>query len=122
METEKDVKYFHSEDVHNLKAPGIIVPFLIEQFKPTSILDVGCGIGTFLYTFQKEGIEDFLGIDGEWVDMSKLYISRDKFKIGDLESGFELKRKFDLILCLEVAEHLDENSANRLVNREYLIK
>jgi len=47
--------------------------------------------------------------------MSKLYISRDKFKIGDLESGFDLKRKFDLILCLEVAEHLDENAANRFI-------
>jgi len=41
MKTEKDVKYFHREDTHNLKAPGEIVPFLIEQFKPTSILDVG---------------------------------------------------------------------------------
>lgn len=115
MNTEKDVKYFHSQETHNLKAPGIIVPFLIEQYKPTSILDVGCGIGTFLYIFQKEGIEDILGIDGEWVDISKLYISRDKFKTADLESGFDLKRKFDLILCLEVAEHLNENAANRFI-------
>lgn len=34
----------------------------------------------------------------------------------DLRSGFELSRKFDMCLCLEVAEHLPEESAKRLID------
>jgi hypothetical protein len=33
----------------------------------------------------------------------------------DLEQPWDLGRKFDLVLCLEVAEHLHENSAAHLV-------
>jgi len=49
--------YTHSENIHNLNAPNQIVPLLIKIFNPTSVIDVGCGIGTFLSVFKDNGVK-----------------------------------------------------------------
>ena len=43
-----------------------IVPIVVEWFAPQSIIDVGCGDGTWLSIFSANGITDILGIDGDW--------------------------------------------------------
>lgn len=114
-ETET-VKYLHEEGAHNLGSPGIIVPYLLELLKPRSVADVGCGIGTFLSVFQRFGVEDVVGIDGQWVDRRKLMIGTDNFWEADLEKPIRMDRTFDLALCLEVAEHLAPASADIIVD------
>jgi SAM-dependent methyltransferase len=110
------VKYLHELDTHNLESPSIIVPYLVEKFQPRSVVDVGCGIGTFLKVFKQSGIADILGVDGTWVDRQKLLIDKDEFLETDLEKPFTLEKTYDLVLCLEVAEHLAEKSADTLVD------
>lgn len=107
------ILYHHSPEVHNLKAPAVIVPKIIQLFHPASVLDVGCGIGTWLSVFNEFGVQDYFGIDGDHADEKLLaeYIDLKKFKAFDLSEPFDLNRKFDLVLCLEVAEHLPESAA-----------
>jgi len=90
--------YIHETNVHNLDAPSVVVPILINLVKPASVLDVGCGIGTWLSVFNKEGVMDYFGIDGDYVDRELLsgFIDPDHFKAVDLSGPFDLKRKFDL--------------------------
>jgi SAM-dependent methyltransferase len=83
-----------------------IVPLVMQIVQPRSIVDVGCGVGSWLSVFQDFGIEDYLGIDGDYVDINLLKISRDKFICFDLKQPLEIERKFDLVMSLEVAEHL----------------
>ena len=112
-----ETKYVHTTDMHNLEAPSVIVPKLISLFSPNSVVDFGCGIGTFLKVFMREGVSDVLGLDGSWVNKSMLCdnIPIDKFREVDLEDVIELDKKYDLALCLEVAEHLKESCADNLV-------
>lgn len=111
-------RYIHSESVHNPTAAGIIVPLVLEWVQPRSVLDVGCGIGTWMNAFYKSGVEDILGVDGDYVDRQLLekYIPLEKFISKDLEQPFDLGRKFDLVISLEVAEHLKPSSAQVLVD------
>lgn len=109
-------KYIHLIKDHNLVAPGEIVPYLVSVFRPGSVVDVGCGLGTFLHVFLTEGVGHVLGIDGNWVDKSKLFIPVNNYLEKDLEHQIILNQKYDLVLCLEVAEHLAESSANILVD------
>jgi SAM-dependent methyltransferase len=111
MKTE--AKFVHQSDVYNLNASTQVVPILIEMFQPKSVLDVGCGIGTWLKSFYDFGVTDVMGVDGDYVDREQLkqYISENLFKPADLTYPFNLQRKFDLVLSLEVAEHLPEPSA-----------
>ena len=110
-------KYTHTIEYHNLTAPRQIVPVIIELFSPHSVVDVGCGIGTFLHVFMENGIDDVFGIDGDWVNRELLTnnIPIEKFKPVNLENIVTLHRKFDVALCLEVAEHLPKESAVNLV-------
>lgn len=112
--------YEHTEDVHNTRAAELIVPILLQYLKPKSILDIGCGIGTWLKVFNDYGISDFIGVDGGYVDRAILKIERNKFLAYDLCAPLKLNRQFDLVVSLEVGEHLPESSADILV--ETLVK
>jgi 2-polyprenyl-3-methyl-5-hydroxy-6-metoxy-1,4-benzoquinol methylase len=80
-----------------------------------SILDVGCGKGAWLSQWRELYTKDIQGLDGSYVDKQTLLIPKDNFLDVDLTDGFQLNRKFSLVQCLEVAEHLDEKFADILV-------
>lgn len=108
-------RYFHELCSHNTNAAFEIVPELIRKVRPKSVIDVGCGIGTWLAIFEKEGIQDYLGIDGEYVEVKSLLFDPKKFVPIDLNAPFQFNRKFDLVVCLEVAEHLEASSAKHFI-------
>jgi SAM-dependent methyltransferase len=105
-------RYHHTEAIHNLSAPREIVPMVLDYVKPSSVLDVGCGTGTWLKVFEERGVADYQGVDGAHLDRSLLKIPTDRFLTCDLNQPFSLNRTFDLVLSLEVAEHLDERYAD----------
>lgn len=85
-------------------------------YQITSILDVGCGRGIWLKAWQEKGIEDILGIDGSYVDKNTLCIPCENFLAMDISKPFDLKKRFDLVECLEVAEHISESAAATLIH------
>jgi SAM-dependent methyltransferase len=92
-----------------------ILPIVFELLKPASIVDIGCGAGHWLAAAMDLGLNDVLGVDGEWALTSKLEIPRDKFLAHDLTTPLQFDRKFDLAFSLEVAEHLPESQARAFV-------
>jgi SAM-dependent methyltransferase len=108
-------KYTHDTITHNTRAAEIIIPELKKILNPSNALDVGCGIGTWTKILQEHQIEA-KGLDYFEVDRSLLVIDENDFIPIDLEQGFNLKKKFDLIICLEVLEHLKESSSDRIID------
>lgn len=92
-----------------------IVPLVLELLNPKSVVDVGCGIGVWLAVFGEHGIENILGIDSIHVDKRMLRIPAEKFLTADLRKPFCVGRRFDLVVSLEVAEHLPIESAGDFV-------
>lgn len=111
-----DKYYIHKEAVHNNMAPNEVVPLIMELTQPKSVLDVGCGIGTWLKAFDQFGIQDYMGVDASYVDRNLLKISEKLFRPQDLRKSWNLNRKFDLVISLEVAEHLDAEYAMHFVD------
>jgi hypothetical protein len=79
------------------------------------VIDVGCGRGVWLEEWRRNGIEDAIGADGDYVDRNRLLIPRERFSAFDLAQGFNLGRRFDLVQSLEVAEHIPASQADRLI-------
>jgi len=93
-----------------------VLPVVLSLVPCRSLLDVGCGVGPWVASALEQGVTDALGIDGDWVSRSLLSIPEDRFESHDLAKPFDLRRKFDLVVCMEVAEHLKEPSADVLVD------
>jgi SAM-dependent methyltransferase len=98
-----------------MMAPREVVPIIMDLVKPKNVLDVGCGTGTWLKAFEEAGVINYIGIDGNYVDSSQLNIPDGKFVAKDLSKWWSLNGKFDLVLSLEVAEHLPGESADLFV-------
>jgi SAM-dependent methyltransferase len=111
-------KYIHSEQIHQLHSPSILVPILISFFSPKSVIDIGCGTGNFLRAFKDNGISEIKGLDGSWVNKNILFknIEPVEFDTADLEKLTHSERKYDLALCLEVAEHLSFEAADDFIS------
>jgi len=82
---------------------------LVKKIEPTSILEVGCTSGNLLTQFAEEypktgiaGIEIFQFLK----DAAPANI-RAKIHIMDLRFPLGTKLQSDLVICLEVAEHID---------------
>jgi hypothetical protein len=89
----------------------------MKDINPKSVVDFGCGIGTWLSSFKSMGVQEILGLDGSWVDKSNFVEDvLDDFQIADLEFPISLTRKYDLAISLEVAEHLSAESARIFVS------
>ena len=99
----------------SLNSAKEIVPIILSYFKPDSVLDVGCGLGTWLTIFEQNGCEIF-GIDGDYVKKEDLVIDINKFKDLDLNLKFDLHKKYDLVTSLEVAEHILPSNAKLFVD------
>jgi len=80
-----------------------------------SLIDVGCGLGTWAAAFHKLGVPDVWGVDNVFMDQSDVLIPRDRLIIKNLEAALDLDRTFDLAICLEVAEHLSPTRAHSFV-------
>lgn len=87
------------------------MPLVLQLLPVRSVVDIGCGVGSWLSVFRKLGIDDICGIDGDYVDQDLLQIPPDRFQSFDLTKPFSLGRVFDLAVSLEVAEHLPADCA-----------
>lgn len=114
--TTYDAKFFDYVNSGAARSAERVLPHLLQHLTISSVLDVGCGQGAWLSVWKKLGVNDIMGIDGDYVSQASLLIPPDSFKPADLAHGFTLGRRFDLVQCLEVAEHLPLSSSAILVD------
>jgi len=97
------------------RSARVIVPLVLQLVPARSVIDIGCGQGTWLSVFAECGANDIHGIDGEYVDPGQLEIPVDRFHGQDLSLPLAVQRTFDLAVSLEVAEHLPEAASDSFV-------
>lgn len=109
------VPFFREVESESALSSRELIPYLLRFVNPKSVLDVGCGTGFFLRSFMDMGVIDILGLDGDYVPRDMLRIPEEQFIVHDLESEFVLDRRYDLVMCLEVAEHVSDQASDSLI-------
>ena len=110
---EKD--FFERQIAGSLRSAKLVVPLIFQRLKPRSVVDVGCGAGTWLSVFKSRYGCAITGIDGAYVPEEFRLLDEAVFMARDLAQRFSLPGEYDLALCLEVAEHLPETRSVSLV-------
>jgi SAM-dependent methyltransferase len=101
-----------------LRSPREVVPLVLDLLKPNkikSVIDVGCGAGFWLAAFKENGVDEVWGIDSDNTHTSQLLIPKDQFVSFDLTQPIHIDKEFDLVISLEVGEHLPEECGTQFV-------
>jgi SAM-dependent methyltransferase len=117
--TRKDIAYFYGDDfattpLRNKTWAGNFCELMLKTFDLRSVIDFGCGTGDLLYPFEEKGIE-VLGIDASKANRDHCKINEGNFFLFDIRNAYKAKKKYDLCLCLEVAEHIEEKYSGVLI-------
>jgi hypothetical protein len=110
------IDYDHSRNPHTLRGAEAALSQIFSRERPNSLLDVGCGTGTWMKAAMDSGVSDSLGIDGADLPADQLHVPKELIRHHDLSLPWNLDRNFEAVLCLEVAEHLDVSSAKTLID------
>ncbi len=80
-----------------------LLKFTLQVCQPKHALDIGCGLGYFVKYLRDKGV-DAWGIEG--YDLGSLFKAPGYQIKQDITQPFDLKEKYDLVMCLEVVEHI----------------
>lgn len=103
------------KEPHDFKSRSAqaIAQIIVNKFSCKSVFDIGCGVGLFIAEIGKMGVS-VLGCDSSDAAIKNKCAEVDIFK-ADASKRIAVGKKFDIVICFEVAEHLPENASFQLV-------
>ena len=109
-------RWFDKQQERSARSAAVVVPIILSMVPDIrSVVDVGCGAGTWLAQFKARDVATIKGYDGGAADPSQMHIPAECFERTDLTELPFVTRRYDLAVCLEVGEHLPAASAPKLV-------
>ncbi len=111
-----DREYFEGfiEKAAAQSAP-IIAASIIEKFRPSSVIDVGCGTGALLEVIARQGVQ-CTGLEYAEAAIEIACKRGIEVRKMDLEQGVHIEGKWNVAVSMEVAEHLPEVCAEPFVH------
>jgi radical SAM superfamily enzyme YgiQ (UPF0313 family) len=104
----------------NIPIAETLSNIIMQFFHPHSVVDVGCGNAEFLHHLQKKGLEIY-GYEGSIKAIESALIDRKFIKQFDLKNLISSDKSYELALCLEVAEHIENKFSERLIENLTLL-
>jgi SAM-dependent methyltransferase len=111
-----DDNFYKRQVLASLRSARIVLRHLWRYLEPNSVLDVGCGRGSWLLACRELGSSHLFGLDGDWNSQAAMMHSDIQFRGIDLNQPFYVGEKVDLAMSLEVAEHLEPSSSKQFVD------
>jgi SAM-dependent methyltransferase len=92
---------------------GRVAEKIVREINPRTVLDAGCALGFLVEALRQRGVEAF-GIDISEYAISKVLPELQAYcRLGSVTDP--LPQKYDLIVCIEILEHLMPRDAERVV-------
>ncbi len=113
-------EFYTTQSGRSLISARIVLSEFFKVFRPETVVDIGCGVAPWLCAARELGVTELLGIDGDYVKSEQLLVDPAYFVAANLERQriaevLAPNRHFDLVMCMEVAEHLSFDRAQTFV-------
>lgn len=108
-----DEEYYKKIDLEEQNQACWLANILVDMYHPSSVVDFGCGAGTYLKPFLDRGIR-CLGIDNESAAKSASSVGQH-ITICDMVDDLQIGQ-FDIAICLETLEHIAAPHADRALD------
>ena len=116
IEHQYNHDFYDYIDAGSRRSARAVAGLLLPEMTIASLLDIGAGHGAWAAEWIAAGVKDVVAVDGDYVTIEQLAVPADKFIAHDLATPLDLKRRFDLVQTLEVAEHLPHSKADLFVD------
>lgn len=110
-----DEMFYWENRYGSVMSARTVLGYILKRIPCNSLVDLGCGIGTWLWVAHNYGVDEIIGLDGDYISRSMLMIPEKCFLPTDLSKPFKVAKKYDMAMSLEVAEHLPAESADSFV-------
>jgi len=103
----------YQRDEHWMAFFGNIAKEIVQRLSPRSVFDAGCALGLLIEQLR------LLGVEAEGVDISEFAITnapesvRPFVRVASVTEPLE--RRYDLIVCIEVLEHMPQREAETAI-------
>lgn len=111
-----DPQFYEDISDGSRRSAAVVVPLVLRLLPGIrSVADFGCGSGTWLAEFSLCGVPSVTGLDFGDGTREYLFIPRESFRVTDLSRPVKGVPPHDLVMSVEVAEHLPEAAARSFV-------
>ena len=98
------------------EAAKFVCSFMAETFSPEKFFDAGCGTGEYITEMSNHGVA-CRGVELAEYAVAKCRENGLEVESHDLTAPGPLPDKADLVMCIEVAEHIPESTSDTLVSK-----
>lgn len=110
-------EYYYKKHQNGSYQSALVILNYIKSFlQVQSIIDLGCGMGTWGKATGFIDNVDYLGVDQHFYDSQYMLIAESNYLQFDLRNDFKLNKKFDLAISVEVAEHIESQHELTFIN------
>jgi SAM-dependent methyltransferase len=106
-----DEAFYRAMTQRSLESARIYLRHLFAVWTPRSLVDIGCGRGSWLAAAEESGVKRLVGFDGPWVSKDTIITPAIEFHVADLNRPISMPDKFDLAISVEVAEHVQPDAS-----------
>ncbi len=108
--------YYKKHEMGSYQSAIQILGYINSFINFNSVIDLGCGMGTWCKALNNLDIKDFLGIDKHQYDPTYMLIPAEKYMQYDLCKPLEITRRVDMAISVEVAEHINPEYSDIFIN------
>lgn len=111
-------KYYNRHLTQYREWENAIGKHIFTTLKPTSILDLGCGVGSYIEGALNAGCQTVMGIEISF-DVAKEFFTNDIspfIRYGDATKQIDIDQTFDCVMSFETGEHIDPNGTQAFID------
>lgn len=119
MGAEYSDRFYATREEQAVLSADQVVPIILSYLQPRSVVDIGCGSGSWTHAFARHGVPEVIGVDGPWATNFNRNAPFCAYDFGAEPTPFRPalpRESYDLALSLEFAEHVAPERADAVVD------